>query len=180
MAGSARPTGMQITAMHNRRSNPTGFTLMELILVMVILAIVVAAVAPSLRVFGVGRSNNDVATLIVSLAGYARTQAVTEGRTYRLNIDPPSRAVWLTADTNGDFQPPTSDLGSRYVAAEGIQLWTDVAARPPDGQYIEFHPSGRTDPARIRLTDKLGGTIDVACTSATEMFRILSPEEAAR
>jgi len=40
--------------------------------------------------------------------------------------------------------------------------------------YVEFEPSGRTDPAQIRLTDKLGGEIDIECPSATEGFRIVS------
>lgn len=167
-------------APHGLKTRATGFTLIELILVLAILAIVAAAIIPSLRVFGVGRSTNNLASLIVSLANYSRTQAVAEGRTYRLNLDPSSREIWLTADNNGSFEPPTSDLGKRFPAAEGVQLWSDVAARPPDGQYIEFHASGRTDPAKIRVTDKLGGTIEVACTSATELFRILSPEEAGR
>jgi type II secretory pathway pseudopilin PulG len=46
--------------------------------------------------------------------------------------------------------------------------------------YVEFQPSGRTDPAQIRLTDQQGDTIDIACASATETFRILAPGEVLR
>jgi prepilin-type N-terminal cleavage/methylation domain-containing protein len=44
-------------------------------------------------------------------------------------------------------------------------------------QYVEFQPSGRTDSALIRLTDRLGGVIELSCASATEQFRILKPGE---
>ena len=165
-------------AVRSRPSNPTGFTLIELILVLAILAIVAAAVIPSLRVFGAGRSNNDMATLVIGLANYARTQAIAEGRTYRLNLD--ARTLWLTADLDGTFQPPDSDFGKRFEAANGVQLWSDVAPHDPDGQFIEFHASGRTDPARIKLTDKMGGTIEVACVSATELFSIVPLSEASQ
>src|SRR3954469_22536616 len=76
----------------------SAFTLLELILVMTILTLVVTLLAPSLRGFGIGRANHNAATMVVSLAKYARTQAASEGRTYRLNLDPQSRAFWLTAE----------------------------------------------------------------------------------
>lgn len=143
---------------------------------MVILAIVAALIVPSLRAFGVGRNNSNTATLIVGLAHYARTQAVTEGRTYRLNFDPAGNAVWLTLEDGGVFQSPSSDYGQRFNLPEGEQLRTDAAAHP-DGQYVEFHATGRTDPAHVWLTDKLGDKIEVACASATELYRILPAAE---
>lgn len=49
-----------------------------------------------------------------------------------------------------------------------------------EGLYVEFQPSGRTDPVQIRLTDQLGGEINIECPSATETFRILTAAEMAR
>ncbi|HEY8666264.1 MAG TPA: GspH/FimT family pseudopilin [Tepidisphaeraceae bacterium] len=163
--------------MRRRPNNFAGFTLLELVLVLAILTIVVALVAPSFRGFTAGRRADDTATLIVSLANYARTQAVTEGRTYRLNFDPAARAMWLTADDEGTFVAPSNDFGRRCIASEGVQMEADVP-RHDDGQYVEFHPTGRTDAAHILLTNSLGDSIDVACSSATELFRILPPGEA--
>jgi type II secretion system protein H len=160
--------------MRNIRSNFAGFTLMELLLVMVILAIVAGIIAPSLRGFGIGRQTNDAATLIVALADYAQTQAISEGRPYRLNVDPASGAFWLSVDDNGTFVPPNNDYGQRFELAGGLQIQTDIPQQQ-DGQYIEFRPSGRTAPAHLTLTNQLGAQIEIASLSATEPFRILKP-----
>jgi Tfp pilus assembly protein FimT len=162
--------------MRIRPSSTSAFTLLELVLVMGILTLVVAMVAPSLSGFAAGRRTGYTATRIVSMAGYARTQAVTEGRTWRMNFDLASSAMWLTVQEGNQFQAPSSDLGARSQAADGIQIRTDL---PPqhDGTYIEFHSDGRTDPAHIWITDSQGRTVEVACLAATELFRILRPEE---
>jgi type II secretion system protein H len=46
--------------------------------------------------------------------------------------------------------------------------------------YVEFQPSGRTDPTTIHLSDSLGHKVDVACRSATEMFHIVTDGEVLR
>ncbi|HSU68525.1 MAG TPA: GspH/FimT family pseudopilin [Tepidisphaeraceae bacterium] len=153
-----------------------GFTLLELILVMAILAVVVAMVAPSLSVFANGRQTNYAASRIVSMAEYARTQAINEGRIYRLNFDPSARACWITAQNGPVFQDTSSDLGGRAEASEGVIIRTDIQAQS-DGMYVAFRPDGRTDPAKIFISDKQGRELEIACLSSTERFRILRPEE---
>ena len=54
---------------------------------MAILTIVVAIAAPKLAGFATGRKTNYAAVQIVALAKYARTEAINEGQTYRLNFD---------------------------------------------------------------------------------------------
>ena len=152
------------------------FTLLELILVMGILAIVVAMVAPSLSAFATGRRTNYAASRIVSLAEYARTQAINEGRVYRLNFDPGTRACWVTVQNGPVFQETSSDLGGRAEAAEGIVIRTDIQPQQ-DGMYVAFRSDGRTDPAKIYISDQQGRQIEIACLSCTERFRILRPEE---
>jgi prepilin-type N-terminal cleavage/methylation domain-containing protein len=202
--------------MRKRPIKSAGFTLIELIAVMLILAISAALVAPSLMNFGVGRSNNNTATTMLGMAQYARAQAESEGRTYRLNFDPQAGTFWLTAqDDNGAYVAPGNDFGQRCQIPDGAKM--DVQINPqanvqmnipstiqqnpvqlppavqdptvsqantlmqnqrPDGNaYVEFQPSGRTDTALVKLTDRLGGVIEVSCASATETFRILQPGE---
>jgi len=160
-----------------------GFTLVELILVMAIMMLVAGGIAPSLRGFGAGRRGADAATLVLSLANYARTQAASEGRIYRLNFDPPARALWLTAEERGTFEPPTGDFGKHFDLPEGVEMAVQRKVELLDakgGLYVEFHPTGRTEAAMIRLTDKLGGVIEVACESPTELYRVVPREEMSR
>jgi Tfp pilus assembly protein FimT len=149
---------------------------MELILVMLIIAVAAALVAPSMVSFQAGRANANSATLILSLAGYARTQAVSDGRTYRLNLDPTKNVVWLTAGNAGVFTNLNNDYGQQFPIATVSQMKTDITAHP-DGTYVEFQSNGRTDPAKIWLTDNYNRTVEVACDSSTEMFRIVTTAE---
>ena len=56
-----------------------GFTLLELILVMVILSTVLAMAAPSLSGFFGSRQTHDTAAQILALTQLARSQAISEG-----------------------------------------------------------------------------------------------------
>ncbi len=146
---------------------------------MVIMAIGAALVAPSLIAFQAGRANNDSATLILSLAGYARTQAVSQGRTYRLNVDPAKKLVWLTSGSAGIFTELSNDYGEQFPIASGSQMTTDIVQRT-DGQYVEFQSSGRTEPAKIWLTDSYDRTVEVACEASAEAFHIVPTAEVSK
>jgi prepilin-type N-terminal cleavage/methylation domain-containing protein len=169
--------------MSRLRRQPRGFTLIELILVMTIIVIAAAMVAPSMMAFANGRNNNNTATLIVSLASYARTQSISEGRTYRMNVDSGKGVIQLTAGSAGVFTQLTNDYGDEFPLASGITMRTDIVARTDGtngnngGTYVEFNSNGRCEPARIWLTDKYGRTIEVACDSPTESFRIVPAAE---
>ena len=69
-----------------------GLTLLELVLVMVIICTILAMAAPSLRGFFTSRETSDAAAQIVALTHLARSQAITEGRVYRLNLDVPDNS----------------------------------------------------------------------------------------
>jgi prepilin-type N-terminal cleavage/methylation domain-containing protein len=185
----------------NRHTN-RAFTLIELIFVMAIMAVVVGLIAPSLRGFALGRRTYNTASTLLGLTQYAHSQAISEGRIYRLNFDAGSRSFWLTADSGGSFTAPSNDFGQRFQAESNATMEVDIAPRviplneqdgstpgmpPPPrtsgqqgGQYVEFQPSGRTDTAKVYLRDNLGTTIEIACESATEPFRIVPAAEMGR
>ncbi len=180
-----------------------GFTLLELILVMLIVAVVMAMAAPSLGLFTGARPLTDTAALIVALADHARTQAVTEGRLYRLNIDAESGRVWVTAQEGAEFAPLRTDFGREFRLPEGTRLaWptppaprTDTTTTVPgllmpgqeaDAQQdpqgpsvtvVPFFPDGRSRPCRMRLTDRRGNAVDVECATPAGRFRVVAPED---
>jgi prepilin-type N-terminal cleavage/methylation domain-containing protein len=121
-----------------------GFTLIELLMVMVIVSVLAGLIVPKLIGFVSGRSANHAATQIVALARYARAQAISEGRMYRLNVDPSSRQYWLTAETNGEYDAPAGEYGSRYTLPDGVSMETDIPVQD-GGTYVAFTPTGRVD-----------------------------------
>jgi len=161
--------------MRTDRSNFRAFTLIELLIVLAIIAIMVAMVAPNLRDFAAGRAGPNFAQQIVALTHYAQSQAVSDGSPYRLNFD--AQGVWLTMQSEGQWVPPPNDFGQKVLLPDGIRLDTDIQ-KQPDGQYVTFTPTGRTEQAKITLTDQLGRNFVVSCASPTELFRIVSNSEA--
>lgn len=125
----------------NRRRR-RGFTLLELILVMVIIAIVAGAMVPALNNFRVGRGNANLATQLIGLASYARSQAASEGRTYRINFDdgngaPGQGQFWLTylAD-DGSYQPAAGDYGQKFSVSPGTTMQVTVEAQANSNMTI--------------------------------------------
>src|SRR5437764_10321774 len=65
----------------------SAFTLMELVLVLLILTIAMAIAAPSLRNFWKGNRVKDAGEQLSYITRLARTQAISDGATYRLGIN---------------------------------------------------------------------------------------------
>jgi prepilin-type N-terminal cleavage/methylation domain-containing protein len=103
------------------------FTLMELILVMVIIAILAAVVVPSLTNFRIGRANANTATQIIGLSRFARMQSISEGRIYRMVIDPDKGTYQLKVeDDGGAFAPASGDYGEQYSVDSGVKMQLEI------------------------------------------------------
>jgi prepilin-type N-terminal cleavage/methylation domain-containing protein len=116
-----------------------GFTLIELILVMVIVTIIVAAVMPNMGNFIQGRKANDATMSILAMANYARTQAATQGYLYRLNVDTQSGRVWLTSDQGGGFTALSGggDFAQTLILPDGVKVEMLNAAGKPISQLLQ-------------------------------------------
>jgi len=165
------------TGLRNRPAAPgcSAFTLLELILVMVIMCTVLAMAAPSLRGFFASRKTADEAARILSLIHLARSEAVTEGRVYRLNFDAEKGEYWLTVQEGGAFRNLKTEFGRVFTLADGATAQWETRRGGGSREYVEFHPNGRTDAAIIRLTGRQGEVYDVECLSPTDRFQITCP-----
>jgi prepilin-type N-terminal cleavage/methylation domain-containing protein len=158
-----------------------GFTLLELVMVMMVLCVVAAMAVPSLRGFGQGRVVGSCSVQLVSLGQYARSQAVTKGVAHRLNIDPVGGSFWLTREHNGVFERLHEEFGRTFNAPDGVTLtWYGPAPLDSVTPYVEFLPTGRSTAAvSVRVADGRGASAEVACRSPGEAFRVLEDWERA-
>lgn len=165
--------------MRHRRRHPAGFTLLELVLVMLIMCIIVGMAAPSLRTFGEGRRLDNAAAEIVGLTQWARTQAISESTTYRLNIDLDSRPVqyYLTRDFVGTVEATGTEFGRTFTLPETLSIQWQDAPQHDDGAYIRFLATGRTEPSTITLSDDRGNVVVIGCFSSAEAYHVLTPDE---
>jgi len=157
-----------------------GFTLLELIAVLVLISTVLAIAAPSLRGFVRGRQTAEVAARILSLTHLARSQAVSGGRIHRLNVDIETGTYWLTVQRAGAFVGIERGFGRRFRLPVGASMALDSPWGGEPISYVQFYPDGRCEPATIQVTGRQGEVHQITCASASEEFRILSPSEDGR
>lgn len=144
---------------------------------MVIICTLLAAAAPSLRGFFVSRRTDDAAARIAGLARLARSQAVAEGRLYRLAFDNRERTCYVAARRDAGFERLQSSLGRPFRLPDDVRLELAVAGAGPERDYVAFLPDGRSEQATIRLTDIKGGVIEVKCAAPTELFTVARLED---
>jgi Tfp pilus assembly protein FimT len=160
--------------------------MLELVMVMMLLCVVAAMATPSLRGFSEGRKVGSCAAQVVSVAHWARTQAVTRGVAFRLNVNPADNTFWLTCEQAGVFVTPGEEFGRVFAAPEGVTLrwhgpWPTLGSGT-QYPYVEFQPTGRTTTAAsIEIADERGSVVEVATRSPGEPVRALADwERAAR
>ncbi len=155
------------------RRRRSGFTLLELVLVMVIICTLLGAASPSLRGFFVSRKTDDTATRIAATTRLARSRAISEGCVYRLNFDLRERTFFLTVLDEGGFRQIESSLGLAFRLPEEVQV--SIVGAYGNRAYLDFFPDGRAEPATIRVTDVKGGVAEVVCAAPTEAFAVRQP-----
>ena len=157
-----------------------GFTLLELIVVLALVAVLLGLAAPSLRGFLGSRQTADAAAQVLALTQLAGTRAIAQGNVYRLNIDLQSNTYWLTMQQGGMFVDLNCEFGRRFQFPEGTTVRVEAPAAGSPLSAIDFYPSGRTEEATIELKGRQGEVYQLICESATEAFHVVSPVEAQR
>jgi len=178
-----------------------GFTLFELLIVMVLVAIAMGIAAPTLGLFTGSRHIKNSSACFLALADYGRSQAISEGRPYRLNIDTEKGIFWLTVQANGDFEMLGSEMGREFLLPEGVEIKMagklfdlrevevpglrlpgqhgSIGSPVEDGgiEHVTFYPDGHTQTGRFRMTDRRGNALDIVCLYPSGRFRIMEAEE---
>jgi prepilin-type N-terminal cleavage/methylation domain-containing protein len=153
-----------------------GFTLLELILVMVILSTVLAMAAPSLRGFFASRQTHDTAAQILALTQLARSQAISEGIIYRLNFDTTEHTYWLTAQQAGTFEELQTGFGQIFTLPKDMVMELDDIEEQDRDMFLAFTPQGTVTAGTVRLIDRRGRALEVTCPTVTESFSIVELE----
>ena len=159
-----------------------GFTLMELILIMAILAIAASVTAPALANFFRGRSLDSEARRLLALTRQGQTRAVAEGLPTELWIDAKTGAYGLEVEPSYEPNDPKAvqvTLDSALQIETGNSLTPNaalaglnnseqpgnkpaIASRHPNLPRIRFLPDGSLDessPQSVRLIGHDGNSV---------------------
>ena len=129
------------------------FTLMELILVMVIICILLATAAPSLRGFFSSHQLSDLAELITVSARYARLQAISSSAPCRLVIDTSDNKYWVSSDSSLIDEQLKNSLGQKKNIPSDLVFKFEGLSQENTCYYVEFDSLGNCSESSIEILD---------------------------
>ena len=158
-------------------NRPVGFTLVELLIVIVIMAILTAVIVPEMKGMLEGELLHSTSRKLTRALGTAYRESVTSNRPHRLRIDTSrgrfliERRATLEESTTG-FVPLTDTADAQgtwdrrirlEIAEIEEELEADESPSPlPEAETdtlsdaILFKPDGTTERREIRLRDRQG------------------------
>jgi type II secretion system protein H len=167
------PTG----ADNSRRSVRSGFSLIELILVLLLLGLGASMIFPMMGRFSRGRTSTDTAAHMLAIIQHAQDQAAITGAPYRLHWNEEAGSYWLEASVNGRFSRISSEIGRTFDLPDQMTLSVRGTAEQLANGYIQFDADGGHDVLVIHLTDGNGKEVVLGCSSPSEPYRIGDPSE---
>ncbi len=141
----------------------SGFTLLELILVLVIITMVLAVAYPSLSRGSTALRLRATGRDIMNTFRYAREKAVTEQIGIKVAVDREKQKLILT-DYLGDGARTYSlpaDVRIQRIALGGNEIVTD------SGMIVRFLPNGSCDSAEVLLQNEKGAWLRVVTDPMT-------------
>ncbi len=157
----------------------SGFTLIELIVVMTIIALLTAAVVPIYQ-GSLTRIREDRATRdFVAYLKYAQERAITDGTEYRFYMREESREYWVMRqhiDEEGEKQFAYLDEGPVEVKQlpEGIEFERPKARFDKDREahFVSFYGTGACDYATIKMETADGDELELETKGRLGRFEV--------
>src|SRR4029079_9936101 len=149
-------------ALRSRSQGEGGFTLVELILVMVVIFTLATVVMPRFSDFFPSLQVRKSTEHLMAWARKARADAALTGTRQRLYLDPMLRKFWIENEPRpiknpGQFVALTG-AWSEEILPDGIELENIDKAEMGAGsvRYVEFRPDGTSSDATIVLASDNG------------------------
>ncbi len=167
------PTGTSELQIRRR----SGFTLIELILVLLLLGLAASLVSPMMGRFSRGRAAMDTAAHMLAIMQYAQDQAAITGSPHRLHWNESAGTYWIEASTQGRFSRISAEIGRKFELAENMTMEVSGTPEQLANGYIQFDADGGHDVLVIYLTDGSGKQVAIGSASPGEPYRVGDPSE---
>lgn len=150
-------------------------------LVIVIISVMLAMAAPTLRGWGQGQKLRNSVNGFIAATGYARSQAVTTARPQAVEIDSSANTYRVqSVEADGVRKPAPGDHGVastlptsytiRLVSGGSTGATADGTAAT-GGVAIVFYPDARSTPAVVEIKSSAGEIVLIESRSPAEPFK---------
>ena len=173
------------------RASKGGFTLVELVVVLCILAVLMAAVVPMYAGSLMWARSDRACRGVAALMRYAGEMAIIEETDYRVCFDRDKGTCWAmrrvhseemseegAAEKEGNvFESLGERRGEAQALPEGIEFGKVKAQYNDEGEFyfIEFRPSGSCDFATVPIIDADGETTRIHLRGSVGTLEIEEP-----
>lgn len=134
----------------------TGFTLIEIMIVLALIAIVSSIAMPSLRGFAASTRLKSTAQAIRDMLNFARDMAITERTSYLVVFDLTANRYWLASSETFNLADPSTPVTTNSVGVQSAQPITDQGTTALQGT-----PPSRTN-AILGIPQKPGHNVSLA------------------
>ena len=153
-----------------------GFTLIELILVMLIIGLMLTIVVPSMGGLLKAQRLDQGARTIAGMLKEARVRAAADAKAYRLVIETEGSTCWLEAQTPQGFERPESSYGKIIELGDDLMFELEGGEELGTRLMVRVEPDGMAELAQVTITRKQDGKqLAVSCRTPTEPFIIGQP-----
>jgi prepilin-type N-terminal cleavage/methylation domain-containing protein len=141
------------TSKAGRSNDPSGFTLVELAVVLLIILVALGLVLPQTSSLFIRSDLKASTRRLAGAVAYARSQAMLEGRLWELTLDLDNTVFWTApSEETGEFD--TASANKRVLPGDirfKDVILLDREARISGSIPIRFHPRGLAEAAVIHL-----------------------------
>ncbi|MBF0467508.1 MAG: type II secretion system protein [Desulfamplus sp.] len=140
------------------RSGKSGFTLLELIVVLAVIGTVLFITMPKFRTLTFGNNSNRQLNLLLNTVRDLKKRSISDDMDYILHLDSDRSVMWITSsDMPPEIMDKTREKGtplpeSLYLA--GVDIYGTPDHRRQDEYRIIFSRYGYCDMALIHIRDR--------------------------
>jgi general secretion pathway protein H len=167
-AAKVRTLTLETGSKASARSCDRGFTLLELVLVLVVMSLVATLTYPAMLRGRTAFHLRAVGRDVIGSLRFARETAVTEQKVIMVQVDSQAQKFTVSDDVGN---------GARSLAMPGdvrLEVPSSTGDAVPNGQItIRFLPNGSADDAQILLRSNTGATLRIVTDAITGAARIL-------